>query len=386
MKKSSCIAMLLAGGQGSRLGKLTRNIAKPAVPFGGKYRIIDFALSNCYNSGIYTVGVLTQYQPLELHKYIGIGSAWDLDRRNGGVYILPPYATEGGAEWYRGTADAIYQNINFIDSMQPDHVAILSGDHVYKMNYAKMLAFHMEKKADATIAVIDVPLEEASRFGIMSADEDKRIVKFEEKPKNPKSTLASMGVYIFHWQVLRRYLLEDSISIKSSHDFGKDIIPSMLKGKEKMYAYPFSGYWRDVGTVESYWQASMDLLSEGKLFELYDPDWVIGSENLALPPHYVGPEGNVKKSLVSEGCNIFGKVSGSVLFSSVVVEEGAVVSDSVIMAGSRISKGARVQRAIVGHNTCIMANQSVGSDDPDEAISVIASKNDATVLQLMAQE
>lgn len=386
MKKASCIAMLLAGGQGSRLGKLTRHLAKPAVPFGGKYRIIDFALSNCYNSGIYTVGVLTQYQPLELHKYIGIGSAWDLDRRNGGVYILPPYATEGGAEWYRGTADAIYQNINFIDSMQPEHVAILSGDHVYKMNYAKMLVFHTEKNADATIAVIDVPLNEASRFGIMSTDENNKIIKFAEKPKKPESTLASMGVYIFRWQVLRRYLLADSINERSAHDFGKDLIPHMLDAKEKIYAYPFEGYWRDVGTVESYWQASMDLLSEDKIFELYDPDWVIGSENLALPPHYVSHEGSVERSLVNEGCRIFGKVSGSILFSAVVVEEGAVVKDSVVMAGACISKDAKVERAIIGNNTNIAAGQKIGSDDVSVPITVVASKSDSAILQLDVKE
>lgn len=374
MKKIPCIAMLLAGGQGSRLGKLTRNLAKPAVPFGGKYRIIDFALSNCYNSGIYTVGVLTQYQPLELHKYIGIGNSWDLDRRNGGVYILPPYAREGGADWYTGTADAIFQNINFIDSMNPEHVAVLSGDHVYKMNYAKMLAFHVEKKADATIAVLNVSLEEASRFGIMSIDQNNRITKFEEKPKKPKSTLASMGVYIFHWQVLRRRLIEDSHNQKSSHDFGKDIIPNMLEEKEKLYAYHFDGYWRDVGTVESYWQASMDLLNESKGFELYNPDWVIGSESLALPPHYVSPRGSVANSLVSEGCQIYGDVSGSILFSSVVVEEGAVIKNSVVMAGSRISKNAVVEKAIVGSETCVMQGQKVGSSEPDANIAVVASR------------
>ncbi len=372
MQKQSCIAMLLAGGQGSRLGALTRNVAKPAVPFGGKYRIIDFALSNCYNSGIYTVGVLTQYKPLELHTYIGIGSAWDLDRRNGGVYILPPYAREGGADWYKGTADAIYQNINFIDSMSPEHVAILSGDHIYKMNYAKMLAFHKEKKADATIAVLDVPLEEASRFGIMSADKNGRITEFAEKPKKPKSTLASMGVYIFHWQVLRRYLLEDSQHNDSEHDFGKNLIPAMLERKEKLFACSFNGYWRDVGTVESYWQASMDLLTDNPEFDLYDPDWIIGSVNLSLPPHYISKEANVARSLVSEGCQIYGKVENSVLFPYVIVEKDAIVRNSVIMARARVGRGAKVEKAVMGYKTYAMQGAEIGSESPDAEVTVFA--------------
>ena len=359
MKKNSCIAMLLAGGQGSRLGSLTKTLAKPAVPFGGKYRIIDFALSNCYNSGIYTVGILTQYQPLELHKYIGVGSSWDLDRRGGGVYILPPYAREGGAEWYSGTADAIYQNISFIDSMNPDHVAILSGDHVYKMNYARMLSFHIEKKADVTIAVINVDKKEANRFGIMSTDKTARVVDFEEKPEQPKSTLASMGVYVFHWQVLRRYLVEDNKNSKSSHDFGGDVIPVMLKAKEKLYAYPFEGYWRDVGTVESYWQASMDLLGGDSFFDIDSPGWIISSENLALPPQYIGSCGRVSRSLVSEGCRIYGDVESCVLFPSVIVEKGAIVRNSVIMAEARISKGAVVEKAIIGNKSCVMQYQKI---------------------------
>ncbi|MDR2005679.1 MAG: glucose-1-phosphate adenylyltransferase [Acidaminococcales bacterium] len=368
MQKPSCIAMLLAGGQGSRLGGLTRNIAKPAVPFGGKYRIIDFALSNCYNSGVYTVGVLTQYQPLELHRYIGIGSPWDLDRQHGGVYILPPYAREGGADWYKGTADALYQNIKFVDSMNPDHVAVLSGDHVYKMDYAQMLSFHIKKNADVTIAVINVDIKEANRFGIMCADRDGRITAFAEKPKNPQSTLASMGVYIFHWQVLRRYLIEDSQNMKSSHDFGKDIIPRMLLKKEKLFAYPFEGYWRDVGTVESYWQASMDLLGDDYAFDLYSPDWIISSENLALPPHYISKEGRVVKSLVSEACVVHGSVENSILFPSVTVEEGAVVKNSVIMAESRISMGAVVERAIIGYKVFVMQKQKILPDGPDDIV------------------
>ncbi len=363
MKRPACIAMLLAGGQGSRLGALTKKIAKPAVYFGGKYRIIDFALSNCYNSGIYTVGVLTQYQPLELHKYIGIGTSWDLDRRNGGVYILPPYASEGGADWYQGTADAIYQNISFIDSMNPEHVAILSGDHIYKMNYAKMLEFHNEKKADATIAVINVSLEEATRFGIMTTDKNNKITEFAEKPKKPKSTLASMGVYIFHWQVLRRYLIEDRNNLKSSRDFGKDIIPTMLANKEKLYAYAFDGYWKDVGTVESYWQASMDLLYDNPPFDLNTPDWVIGSENLALPPHYISKNAKVACSLISEGCQVYGTVDNSILFNSVYIEEGAVVKDSVILPNSRIGKNAVVTKSIIATDTYVMQDKKIGSEN-----------------------
>ena len=372
MKKKSCIAMLLAGGQGSRLGVLTKNIAKPAVPFGGKYRIIDFALSNCYNSGIYTVGVLTQYKPLELHTYIGIGNAWDLDRRYGGVYILPPYAREGGADWYRGTADAIYQNIHFIDRINPEHVAVLSGDHIYKMNYAKMLACHKEKNADVTIAVINVPKEEASRFGIMSVDGNDRIAEFAEKPKKPKSTLASMGVYIFHWQVLRRYLLEDSQDQKSEHDFGKNIIPAMLARKEKLFAYNFEGYWRDVGTVDSYWQASMDLLADNPEFDCDDPDWIIGSANLALPPHYINKSASVTRSLVSEGCQVYGQVENSILFPYVVVEENAIVRNSVIMSKGRIGSGARVEKAIVDYKTYVMQGAEVGSGGFDSSVTLFS--------------
>jgi glucose-1-phosphate adenylyltransferase len=366
MKKQVCIAMLLAGGQGSRLGDLTRSLAKPAVPFGGKYRIIDFALSNCYNSGLYTVGLLTQYKPLELHRYVGVGTSWDLNRRGGGVYILPPYAGESSAQWYRGTADAIYQNINFVDSMNPDHVAVLSGDHVYKMNYADMLSLHLQKKADATIAVIDVDKKEASRFGIMSIDDEGKVTQFTEKPRYPNSTLASMGVYIFHWQVLRRYLLKDSQDPKSSHDFGKDVIPGMLKAGEKLYTYHFSGYWRDVGTLESYWEASMDLLDEGTGFDLYSPDWIISSENLALPPHYISPSGRVVRSLVSEACQIYGTVENSILFPNVLIEEGAVIKESVIMADARVSRGAAVEKAIIGGKTCVMPWQKVVPSKPGE--------------------
>lgn len=376
MVKRDCVAMILAGGQGSRLGSMTQKIAKPAVPFGGKYRIIDFTLSNCYNSGIYTVGVLTQYQPLELHTYIGIGAPWDLDRKHGGAFILPPYASAKKAEWYSGTADAIYQNINFIDRMNPEHVAVLSGDHIYKMDYSKMLRFHKEKNADVTIAVIDVPLEEASRFGIMSTNENGQITEFAEKPKKPKSTLASMGVYIFHWQVLRRYLLEDYENAKSSHDFGKDVIPCMLKRKEKLFAYRFDGYWRDVGTVESYWQASMDLLDDEELFNLDDPEWIIGSENLDLPPHFVGETGKVSRSLVSEGCRIHGTVENSILFPKVIIEKDAIVRNSVVMPESHIGEGVEVDRTIVGNRTFIMGSKKVGHSDPNKKITVVVSSHE----------
>lgn len=376
MIKKDCIAMLLAGGQGSRLGNLTKKIAKPAIPFGGKYRVIDFALSNCYHSGIYTVGVLTQYRPLELHNYIGIGSAWDLDRRHGGVFILPPYASEKKAEWYSGTADSIYQNINFIDMVNPEHVAILSGDHVYKMDYHQMLRFHKEKNADVTIAVIDVPMEEASRFGIMSIDENKQVTEFEEKPKKPKSTLASMGVYIFHWQVLRRYLIEDRKNEKSSHDFGKDVIPSMLANKEKLFTYRFDGYWRDVGTIDSYWQANMDLLEDPSWFETENPSWIVGSENLDLPPHFIGETGSISHSLVSEGCQIHGTVENSILFPCVIVEKDAVIRNSVVMAETHVGEGAQINKAIIGKRNFVMKNKIVGKIEPDADVTVVISSHE----------
>ena len=294
--------MILAGGQGSRLGVLTKRLAKPAVPFGGKYRIIDFPLSNCSNSGIYTVGVLTQYKPLELNTHIGIGSPWDLDRRDGGVRVLPPYQEEKGGKWYKGTANAIYQNIEYVDRYNPEYILILSGDHIYKMNYDKMLEFHKQKKADATIAVIDVPIEEASRFGIMNTRDDLSIYEFEEKPQNPKSTKASMGIYIFNWSILKRFLIEDENNIDSSNDFGKDIIPNMLNNKMKLVAYPFEGYWKDVGTIRSLWEANMDLLNTDNKLSLYDNEWKIYSENIARPAQYIGSNSNVNESLVVEGC------------------------------------------------------------------------------------
>ena len=322
MRKKEWIAMLLAGGQGSRLYSLTKNLAKPAVPFGGKYRIIDFPLSNCVNSGIDTVGVLTQYQPLVLNEYIGSGQPWDLDRQEGGVFVLPPYQKSSGSDWYTGTANAIYQNLPFIERYNPEYVLILSGDHIYKMDYEKMLKFHKEKEADCTIAVLQVPMEEASRFGIMNAQEDGKIYEFEEKPAHPKSNLASMGIYIFTWKKLREYLEQDAKTPGSANDFGKNIIPSMLAANEQMYAYAFDGYWKDVGTIDSLWEANMDLLDPKVPLSLYDPDWKIYARNPALPPHYIAPGAHVQNSMVTEGCVIEGTVDFSVVFAGVTIEEG----------------------------------------------------------------
>ena len=359
-RKKEWIAMLLAGGQGSRLYALTRNLAKPAVPFGGKYRIIDFPLSNCVNSGIDTVGVLTQYQPLVLNDYLGNGEPWDLDRSNGGVHVLPPYQKSSGSDWYRGTANAIYQNINFIDRYQPEYVAILSGDHIYKMDYSKMLRVQKEKGADCTIAVLDVPLEEASRFGIMSADEEGTIYDFEEKPKEPKSTLASMGVYIFSWECLRRYLTEDEADPKSSNDFGKNIIPKMLAAGQKMVAYPFDGYWKDVGTIDSLWEANMDLLNPNVPLVLGDADWKIYSRNPVMTPHFVHPGATVQNSMITEGCEVAGVIDFSVLFAGVTVQQGAIVRDSIVMPGAVIEEGAVVEYAIIGENAVIGKGARVG--------------------------
>ena len=352
--------MLLAGGQGSRLGILTKNIAKPAVPYGGKYRIIDFPLSNCVNSNIYTVGVLTQYQPLELNDYIGNGSAWDLDRADGGVHILSPYQQIKGTEWYKGTANAIYQNINFIDRYDPEYVLILSGDHIYKMDYSKMLNFHKEKNADCTIAMLEVPWEEASRFGLMLVNEDGSISEFEEKPKNPRSNKASMGVYVFTWKKLRAYLLEDEAKPDSSNDFGKDLIPAMHNAGERMFAYPFDGYWKDVGTIDSLWEANLDLLNPQVDLDLTDSSWKIYSKNPVTCPHYVSDTAKVQNSMIAEGCEIAGEIDFSVLFANVTVEEGAVVKDSIIMPGSVIKSGAKVQYAIVAENAVIENNATVG--------------------------
>lgn len=377
--KKEWIAMLLAGGQGSRLYTLTQNIAKPAVPFGGKYRIIDFPLSNCVNSGVDTVGVLTQYQPLELNSYIGNGQPWDLDRNNGGVHILPPYQKQKGSDWYTGTANAIYQNIPFIDRYDPEYVLILSGDHIYKMDYSKMLGFHKEKNADCTIAVIDVPMEEASRFGIMSCDEDMKIFQFEEKPKNPTSTLASMGIYIFNWKKLRYYLEKDENTEGSSKDFGKNIIPDMLSNNEGMFAYTFDSYWKDVGTIDSLWEANMDLINPNVPLELHDKSWKIYSRTPILPPHFISDTSLVQNSLVTEGSSVSGKVDFSVIFAGVTVEEGAEVCDSIVMPGAVIKKGAKINYSIIAENTVIGENASVGvrpeeTDDKDNwGVSVVGA-------------
>ncbi len=368
MRKKTCIAMLLAGGQGSRLGILTKNVAKPAVPYGGKYRIIDFPLSNCTNSGIDTVGVLTQYQPLELNAYIGSGAPWDLDLSNGGVFVLPPYQKGKVGEWYRGTANAIYQNMAFIEQYSPDYVLILSGDHIYKMDYNAMLNFHIRHGADATIAVREVPWEEASRFGIMNTDSDDNIIEFEEKPKNPKSNKASMGVYIFTWEKLRKYLTDDEADKKSSNDFGKNIIPAMLRDKQVLCAYNFEGYWKDVGTIESLWEANMDLLETPMPVDLHDKKWRIYARNPGLAPHYIAKGAVVEDSLVSEGCEVFGNVKHSVIFAGVTIEEGALVQDSVIMPGSVIKRGAVVRRAIVSENAVVGAGSIVGEETGNIAV------------------
>ena len=360
-RKKECVAMLLAGGQGSRLYVLTKNVAKPAVPFGGKYRIIDFPLSNCINSGIDTVGVLTQYEPHVLNAYIGSGQTWDLDRLRGGVSVLPPYQRGKASEWYKGTANAIYQNIPFIADYDPEYVLILSGDHIYKMDYNKMLRQHKETGADATIAVLDVPLSEASRFGIMNCKPDGTIYEFEEKPKEPKSTLASMGIYIFSWKKLRKYLEEDEANSKSSNDFGKDIIPAMLANGEKMVSYRFEGYWKDVGTIESLWEANMDLLSPNSGLNLSDDSWKIYGRTTGSPPHFTAKGAKVQHTLLSEGCEIAGNVSESVLFSDVKVAKNANVEYSILMPGAVVEEGANVRYAIVASGAVIAKGALIGA-------------------------
>ncbi len=359
-KSKECIAMLLAGGQGSRLHVLTKNVAKPAVPFGGKYRIIDFPLSNCINSKIDTVGVLTQYQPLELNTYIGNGQPWDLDRSNGGVAILPPYMTSTSGAWYKGTANAIYQNMNFIKNFDPKYVLILSGDHVYKMNYDWMLREHKKTGADCTIAVIDVPIEEASRFGIMNLRDDNSIYEFEEKPKNPKSTKASMGVYIFTWEVLEKYLIEDENDAESQNDFGKNIIPNMLSDGKKLFAYEYKGYWKDVGTIDSLWEANMDAITPGSGLVLHDKGWRIYARNPAKPSQYISSDAIVRNSMISEGCNTEGTVEHSIVFYDVTIGKNAVVNNSIIMPGSVIEDGARVEYSIVAENVRIKSGAHIG--------------------------
>ena len=360
MAKKEMIAMILAGGQGSRLKSLTKNVAKPAVAFGGKYKIIDFVLSNCANSGINTIGILTQYKPWGLNEHVGVGKPWDLDVYHGGVSVLPPYMSETGGDWYKGTADAIYQNLYFMDNYNPEYVLILSGDHIYKMDYSKMLEYHIKKGADATIAVIDVSLEEASRFGIMNVKDEMRIDEFEEKPKNPKSTLASMGIYIFSYPVLKQYLQDDAAADGSSHDFGKNIIPNMLNDDKKLFAYPFEGYWRDIGTISSIWEANMDLLNPDNELNLYDNSWRIRTKTISQPAQHIGKNAVLKSSMISEGCVILGTVENSVIFPGVYIAEDAVVKDSVVMGNVRVLSGASVQKSIVGTGAVINSRNVVG--------------------------
>ncbi|WP_459479555.1 glucose-1-phosphate adenylyltransferase [Clostridium saccharoperbutylacetonicum] len=373
MGKNEIVAMILAGGQGSRLGVLTKKLAKPAVPFGGKYRIIDFPLSNCSNSGIYTVGVLTQYKPLELNAHIGIGEAWDLDRTHGGVSILPPYQEEKGGEWYKGTANAIYQNIEFVDRYDPEYILILSGDHIYKMDYTKMLDFHKEKQAEATIAVIEVPMEEASRFGIMNTREDLSVYEFEEKPKNPKNNLASMGIYIFNWKTLKKYLREDEADKNSKNDFGMNIIPGMLGDGNKMVAYPFKGYWKDVGTIDSLWEANMDLIKEDNELDLHDEEWKIYSVNQVRPAQYIGENAKVSNSLVVEGCVVNGQVENSILFQGVQVGKNSVIRDSIIMTDAKIGDNVVIEKAIVGTGAIVRKDCKISLGDE---IAIIGAKEE----------
>ena len=353
--------MLLAGGQGTRLGALTRKVAKPAVPFGGKYRIIDFTLSNTINSDIDTIGVLTQYQPFDLNQYIGNGQPWDLDRLEGGAFVLPPYQKAKSGEWYKGTANAIYQNIDFVDRYNADYVLILSGDHIYKMDYNKMLQYHIAKGADCTIAVQNVPIEEASRFGIMNTDADDKIFEFEEKPKHPKSTKASMGIYIFTWAKLKKYLIEDEMDKNSHNDFGKNIIPNMLNAGEQMYTYDFKGYWKDVGTISSLWEANMDILDNQSGINLSDSDWKIYARNTAEPPHFVGTGAKISNSVVSEGCVVQGQVINSIISRGATIEKGAVIKDSIVMPSAVVKAGATVNHSIIGWDAIIENDAKVGS-------------------------
>ena len=361
MIKKRIIALILAGGQGSRLELLTKNVAKPAVAFGGKYKIIDFALSNCSNSGIDTVGVLTQYKPQQLNYHIGIGAPWDLDRVHGGVQMLPPYQTEEGGDWYKGTANAVYQNLRFCDEYNPDYILILSGDHIYKMDYSEMLEYHVKKEADATIAVIEVPIAEASRFGIMNTQDDGRIIEFEEKPAKPKNDLASMGVYIFNYQKLKKYLTQDAQDTKSNYDFGKNIIPKMLKDKNGMYAYTFKSYWKDVGTIESLWEANMDLLDQDVKSNLLDPKWPIYSQMATRTPQFVGKNARIESVVISEGCIINGQVLNSVIFPGVKVDENAKVMNSIIMSDCVIGRNVIIDKAILSPGVTVKPNTVVGN-------------------------
>jgi len=368
MKKKKMLAMLLAGGQGSRLYDLTTSIAKPAVSFGGKYRIIDFGLSNCVNSGIDTVGILVQYKPLVLNRYVGTGESWDMAVADGGVHILPPYAGETGGEWYEGTADAIYHNIDFIDMYKPENVLILSGDHIYKMDYNLMLQEHENNGADLTVSVIEVPWEDASRFGIMTADDEGNIVKFTEKPKEPDSNLASMGIYIFKWDTLRKALLEDHENSESSHDFGKDLIPKLLNEGKKLIVYRFSGYWRDVGTVQSYYDAQMDLMDDIENINVFTGDNKVFSNSNMYPPQYIGREANIHNSLICNGCTVYGSVNHSILGSGAVVSAGSVIEDSVILPNAWIGRNCRISKAIINEGVVVEDNSVIG--DPDGEVQV----------------
>ena len=372
--QSGMVCMLLAGGQGSRLKALTRNTAKPAVPFGGKYRIIDFALSNATNSDIHDIGILTQYKPFRLNEHIGIGAAWDYDRTYGGLRLLSPFYSEEGGRWYDGTANAIYENMTYLDNLNPKYVLILSGDHIYKMNYNELLDVHIRKGAEATIAVMEVPWDEAPRFGIMNTDEEDRILEFEEKPAKPKSNLASMGIYIFNWPTLRKALIEDYKDKNSTYDFGHDIIPKMLKAQMPLYVYRFKGYWKDVGTIKSYWEANLDMIDPNNGLNIYEKNWRIYTSAKNLPPHFISQEAEVSNSLVNEACRVYGKVQHCVLFTNVTVEDGAEVRDSVILSGSVIQKGAKVVHAAVGENEVIRAGQEIG-EDTSGAVYLVADGN-----------
>ncbi|MFW5648246.1 MAG: glucose-1-phosphate adenylyltransferase [Candidatus Alkaliphilus sp. MAG34] len=365
IKSNNVVAMLLAGGQGSRLKLLTQELAKPAVCFGGKYRIIDFTLSNATNSGIDNIGILTQYKPFELNAHIGIGECWDFDRITGGLRILPPFMREAKGDWYTGTANAIYQNIEYIDNLDAKYVLVLSADHIYKMDYRKLLKYHIEMDADVTIATIEVPWREAHKFGILNVDSNNRIVEFDEKPKNPKNNMASMGIYMFNWEILKYYLKKDSKIRKSEHDFGKNVLPLMLNEGNRMYAWAFKGYWKDVGTIRSYWEANMDLLDKNSSLNLYDKDWRIYTRTKHFPPQYIGRNGIINNSLISEGCIIEGEVNNSVVFSGATVEEGAVINASIIFSNAVIKKGTEIDRAIVLENTVVQSNKNINREYED---------------------
>ncbi|MFY0762609.1 glucose-1-phosphate adenylyltransferase [Metabacillus dongyingensis] len=372
--KKKCVAMLLAGGKGSRLSSLTQNLAKPAVPFGGKYRIIDFTLSNCCNSGVDTVGVLTQYQPLVLNSYIGIGSAWDLDRKNGGVTVLPPYAESSEVKWYKGTASAIYQNMNYLKQYDPEYVLILSGDHIYKMDYSEMLDYHIEKDADVSISVKEVPWEEASRFGILNTDANLEVIEFDEKPQNPKNNLASMGIYIFKWSILKDFLEMDERNPYSSHDFGKDVLPLLLDEKKKLVAYPFQGYWKDVGTVKSLWEANMDLLKEVPELDLFDNNWRIYSVNPNQPPQYLSEGAEVTESLVNEGCVVYGTILHSVLFQGVTVGQHSFLKNTVVMPDAVIGNNVYIENAIVPSGLVVPDGMVIRSDKDIEEVILVTEE------------